>query len=181
MFIEQELPCLCLLYGNLLKSEVFLAYVGNIVTCPIGQQGSIACKQVYDANMPVLKNSHIESIAGLAPFPQHFDQMRLNGIACMFTHRSTFNNDGVSMHASGLTVTPMPQFRQASTSIPLRFVLAASQNQLVSSSIEMRAKSRPKLRSASCGLSSSYCICLALQLLEPLYGDLSYLRHGSNG
>jgi len=35
--------------------------------------------EVYDANMPVLKNSHIESIAGLAPFPSHFDQMHLHG------------------------------------------------------------------------------------------------------
>jgi len=35
--------------------------------------------EVYDANMPVLQNSHIESIAGLAPFPKHFAQMRFQG------------------------------------------------------------------------------------------------------
>jgi len=50
--------------------------------------------EVYDANMPVLKNSHIESIAGLAPFPQHFDQMRLNGI----------NSDAYASIQAGLNI-----------------------------------------------------------------------------
>ena len=40
--------------------------------------GSYKHDKVYDANMPVLENSKIESIAGLAPFPPNFLQMSLH-------------------------------------------------------------------------------------------------------